>query len=190
MLLTILTLEMEAVTQAKHLQALLERVAHGDREAFAAIYEHARTPVYALMLSYVKNVHDAEDITEDAFVRIWEAAPSYRKSGSAMAWMLTVARNLALMHLRRNKKFSELEEYEWNAIPAGETLATEDKMVLSDALAKLSDEERRILLLHASSGMKHREIASLLELPLSTVLSKYHRALKKAERFMKGENTQ
>ena len=59
--------------------------------------------------------------------------------------------------------------------------------VLQEALARLSGEERRIVLLHAVTGLKHREIAQLLELPLSTVLSKYHRGLKKLKSLMKGE---
>ena len=57
-----------------------------------------------------------------------------------------------------------------------------------DALAILGDQERKIVMLHAISGLKHREIAELLELPLATVLSKYHRALKKLRVFMKGDN--
>ena len=56
------------------------------------------------------------------------------------------------------------------------------------ALSYLADEERRIVLLHAVTGMKHREIAALLELPLPTVLSKYHRALKKMRIFLEGDD--
>ena len=61
---------------------------------------------------------------------------------------------------------------------------------LQQALSRLSGEERQIILLHAVSGLKHRETAALLELPLSTVLSKYHRGLKKLHSLMKGENGQ
>ena len=57
-----------------------------------------------------------------------------------------------------------------------------------EALAQLGAEERQIVLLHAVTGLKHREIAALLELPLSTVLSKYHRGLKKLKALMKGES--
>ena len=60
--------------------------------------------------------------------------------------------------------------------------------LLQGALASLADEERRIVLLHAVTGMKHREIAALLELPLPTVLSKYHRALKKMRIFLEGDD--
>ena len=58
--------------------------------------------------------------------------------------------------------------------------------LLQDALALLDKNERRVVMLHAAAGMKHREIAVLLEMPLATVLSKYHRAIKKLRAFMKG----
>lgn len=56
---------------------------------------------------------------------------------------------------------------------------SEDRLILRTAMEALSDEERQIVALHALSGFRHREIAEVLELPLATVLSKYHRALKK-----------
>ena len=80
-------------------------------------------------------------------------------------------------------------EEEWNAIPAQECgLDADERALLQGALARLADEERRIVLLHAVTGMKHREIAALLELPLPTVLSKYHRALKKMRIFLEGDD--
>jgi len=64
----------------------------------------------------------------------------------------------------------------------------EDRYLLQMALGTLSDEECQIVMLHALTGLKHREIAALLEMPLATVLSKYHRALKKLRDFMKGDD--
>ena len=82
------------------LEALLESIAKGDQEALAALYDHARGAVYGLALSYLKNGHDADDIAQDTFVRVWEKAPLYRSQGSPMAWILTIAKNLSLMRLR------------------------------------------------------------------------------------------
>lgn len=97
------------------------------------------------------------------------------------------------MHLRREKKTAALseeeEEEEWDAIPAQACgLDANERILLLYALAALGDEERRIVLLHAVTGMKHREIAALLELPHPTVLSKYHRALKKMRVIMEGDD--
>ena len=112
-----------------------------------------------------------------------------RSTGSPMGWLLTVCRNLCLMRLRREERHAALSEEEWDAIPAQECgLDADERALLQGALASLADEERRIVLLHAVTGMKHREIAALLELPLPTVLSKYHRALKKMRIFLEGDD--
>ena len=65
-------------------------------------------------------------------------------------------------------------------------VTAEDRAVLQAALGALDDQERQAVLLHAVSGLKHREIAEILELPLPTVLSKYHRALKKLRKQLEG----
>ena len=64
-------------------------------------------------------------------------------------------------------------------------LTSEDRIVLEALLDSLQDDERQIVVLHALSGMKHREIASFLQLPLPTVLSKYRRAIKKLGNIVK-----
>ena len=171
------------------LEQLLSEVAAGELEALAQLYERTRTAVYGLALSYLKNAQDAQDVTQDTFVRVWDSAHQYRPQGSPMGWLLTVCRNLALMKLRQGTRHVDLEEEEWNAIPAEQQgVSVEDRELLQDALAQLEDQERRIVVLHAVTGLKHREIAALLELPLATVLSKYHRALKKLRVFLKGDD--
>ena len=170
------------------LDRLLLAVGAGDREALARLYEETRGAVYAAALGVLGNHHEAQDVTQEAFVRIWENAPGYRSQGSPMAWMLTITRNLALMSLRREGRKGELSPEEWESIPAGEEQeAAEDRMALREALASLDSEERQIILLHAVSGLKHREIAGVLGRPLSTVLSRYQRGLKKLKKQLEGE---
>lgn len=180
------TMEQGAQAKQERLERLLVCVARGEQEALETLYHSTRAAVYALALSVLKNTHDAEDVTQDTFVRVWESAPSYRPQGSPMAWILTVARNLARMKLRQGGKFADLDEEQWDAIPAENGLDAEERFLLETALAKLSCEERQIVMLHAVSGLKHREIAHLLERPLATVLSKYNRALKKLRVQLEG----
>lgn len=171
--------------EVRELDDALKRVGLGDREAFAEVYERSRGAVYATALSYLKDTHRAEDITHDTFIRIWDCSPRYVSVGSPMAWILTIARNLSLMELRRGTRETTLGEEEWCTVPAESPRVTaEDRIVLEEALATLTDDERRVIMLHVTSGLKHREIASLLELPLSTVLSKYNRAMKKLRRAL------
>ncbi len=187
--LSVQTTEEENERRRRELDGLLLRVGRGDREAFARLYSLTRGAVYALALSLLGDSHEAQDVAQDTFVKVWESAPSYRSEGSPMAWLLTVARNLARSRLRRSSRQAELDEEEWNAIPAdAPAVAPEDRAVLQEALFRLGAEERKVVLLHAVTGLKHREIAQLLGLPLSTVLSKYHRGLKKLKALMKGES--
>ena len=187
--LSVQTTEEENQRRRRELDRLLLQVGRGDRDAFARLYVQTRGAVYALALSLLHDAHEAQDVAQDAFIKVWESAPSYRPQGSPMAWMLTIARNLARSRLRRGGRQVGLEDEEWNAIPADlPAVSPEDRQVLQEALARLGEEERRIVLLHAVTGLKHREIAQLLELPLSTVLSKYHRGLKKLKALMKGED--
>ena len=183
------TAESEPTEEKHELQQLLIRVSGGDREALSELYCRTRTAVYGLALSYLKNAHDAQDLTQDVFVQVWNHAAQYRPRGSAMGWLLTVCRRLCLMRLRRENRQTTISEEEWDAIPAQEVgLAAEERTLLQSALAALGEEERRVVMLHAITGMKHREMAVLLELPLATVLSKYHRALKKMRVYLKGDD--
>lgn len=173
----------------RELDRLLLRVGQGDREAFARLYSLTRGAVYALALSLLRDAYEAQDAAQDAFVKVWESAPAYRSQGAPMAWLLTITRNLARSRLRQSGREIDLDEEAWNAIPAAcPDVTPEDRAVLQEALARLGAEERQIVLLYAVAGLKHREIAQLLELSLSTVLSKYHRGLKKLKALMKGES--
>ena len=185
----LMTTEYAPAEDRHELQQLLIHIASGERDALAELYQRTRAAVYGLALSYLKNAHDAQDLTQDVYVQVWDCAEQYRPTGSPMGWLLTVCRNLCLMRLRREERHAALSEEEWDAIPAQECgLDADERALLQGALANLADEERRIVLLHAVTGMKHREIAALLELPLPTVLSKYHRALKKMHSFLEGDD--
>lgn len=187
-MLSALAVQTQSLTQPDVLEHLMARLAQGDRDAMEDLYRRTRTSVYALALSHLKNGHDAEDVTQDTFVRAWEAAPTYRPQGKPLAWLLTIARNLALMRIRDRGKSQQLESEEWERIPLeGERLTAEDKEVLFAALKSLTDQERQVVLLHAVTGLKHREIAVLLEMPLATALSKYHRAIKKLKLILEGD---
>ena len=165
--------------EVQELRRLLSGVAAGSQDDLAERYRRTRTAVYGLALSYLRNAHDAQDLTQDVFVHIWDTAGQYRPTGSPVGWILAVCRNLCLMHLRRESRQVTMEDREW--------LDSQERLLLQDALAVLGEEERRIVLLH-TAGLRHREIGQALGLPLATVLSKYHRALKKMRAYMEGDD--
>ena len=163
------------------------KTAQGDMEAFSYLYENTKTAVYAFLLSYL-SYHDAEDAMQDTYIALFKSAISY-KPGSPMSWIFGIAKNIALMKLRSNKSNTTLSEEEWSRIEAETaSLTEEDKYVMRQLLFNLSSEEQRIILLHISAGMKFKEISKLLFMPLSTVLSKYTRALKKIKKALKEES--
>ena len=127
---------------------------------------------------------------QDTYVQLVSGAADYRPKGRPRGFIMAVARNLSLMRLRENRRFPGGDEDETLEIPAeeNEVSRSEDRMVLDCAMQVLGEEERQVVMLHAVAGMKHRETASLLGLPLSTVLSRYHRALAKLQKaLMEGD---
>ncbi len=155
-------------------------IASGDKEALARLYEDTGAAVYGFALSILKNPDDAADVLQDVYVKVWEAAPAYRALGKPMAWIFTITRNLALMDIRRqNKAWPAVPDSAKEMAPDAPALDTEDKLVLTSLMNTLGEDEQSIVILHAVAGMKHREIAELMDMSLSTVLSKYNRALKK-----------
>jgi RNA polymerase sigma-70 factor (ECF subfamily) len=161
-------------------ESCLGEIAAHDKNALGALYENTKNAVYGFALSIVRNTQDAEDVLQDTFVSIYASARNYKRMGKPMAWILTITRNLSLMKIRDRQKTSDISEDEWRFFAADEASVTsEDRLALTAALEKISPEESQIVMLHAVAGFKHREVAEVLELPLSTVLSKYNRAVKK-----------
>ena len=99
--------------EAQELRRLLSGVAAGTRDDLAQLYRRTRTAVYGLALSYLRNAHDAQDLTQDVYVHIWDTAERYRPTGSPIGWVLAVCRNLCLMHLRRADRQVTMEARGW-----------------------------------------------------------------------------
>ena len=177
-----------AYDKNSHLDEILKRLARGDKTALEELYHETKSAIYGFSLTITKNAADSEDVLQETYLKIWANADRYTAKGTPMSWILMIAKNLSLMKLREKKKHQDLEPEEWDMefhIPdsAG---TTEDRHLLEAALNLLTLEEREIILLHAVSGLKHREIAELLDMALATVLSKYHRALKKLRKYIEG----
>ena len=167
-------------------EQLILNIAAGDRDALAEIYLQHKGAVYGFALSILRDAQAAEDVMQESFLQLWNAAGSYVPRGqSPVSWLLGITRNTALKHLRSVQRTAvPLEDVPEKADPLDQFLAVENRIITRAVMSRLSEEERQIVMLHAVSGMKHREIASLLDKPLSTVLNKYRRALKKLQDFL------
>ena len=175
----------KGVVGSAELDDMLTAAARGDEKAFEALYDATRVSVYSFALSIVKNTHDAEDVMQDCYVTFFTSAAGYEPCGKPLAWILTIVRNLCFQKLRMRKLNAELPEEDNDTLLSSETaLPPEDRLIIRECLDTLQPEERQIIILHAVSGFKHREIAEFLDLPLATVLSKYRRALKKLRQHL------
>ena len=170
------------------LDALIKSISEGSQIALEQLYRYTRSSVYSFALSILKNTYDAEDVLQDCYIAVWHGVGNYRSQEKPLAWILTITRNLCLQQMRLRRKAADIPQDEWEFhLPDNECLTMEDKNVLSACMETLSDQERQIITLHAVSGLKHREIAELLKLPLNTVLSKYHRAIKRLKNHLQQE---
>ena len=164
-----------------NLDGYLERISFNDIEAFNELYNLINTNVYSFALSILKNHDDALDVVQETFISIYHNAYHYQNQGKPMAWILTITKNLAYMKIRSNKKEVDITNIEFK------TNDNYDKILINYLLENLNDDERQIVVLHSLNGFKFHEIAGILDLKLTTTLSKYHRAIKKLKELMKEE---
>lgn len=173
-------------------EGLFEKIANGDDAAFTELYYTSYRQIYGFLLALTKNKEDAEDLLQNTYIRIRNGSHLYRKQGTPMTWMCAVAKNQFLDFVRKKSKgvsvdFDEVEKYVSEGLGTGvkQHKDVENEMVLEKAFEILNKQERTIVVLHMIDGLKHREISKITGIPLSTVLSKYNRSLKKLREFIK-----
>lgn len=168
------------------LQGWINRLIRQDEAAFAALYEACVGRVYGLALRITRNPAQAEEVAEDSFWQIWREAPRFDPArGSALAWMLTIARSRALDSLRARDPAEPVADAGdlLDARSAGDEspldllAATRADQALHEALAQLENQPRQIIALAFFKGLTHDEIATHTGMPLGTVKSHIRRGL-------------
>jgi RNA polymerase sigma-70 factor, ECF subfamily len=178
------------------LQALLARVALGDRVAFSTLYQDTRGHLFAVILRINPDRAQAEDVLQEVFVNLWRAAQSFDVQRSQpLTWLTSVARNRAIDSLRRQKtEVATVSTVEGgddggDAVDRLDTLASGDAgplellaragqaQAIEHCLAQLSAEQQQSLALTFYQGLSHAEAALHLAQPLGTVKSWVRRAL-------------
>lgn len=172
------------VQQLKIDETLFTRIGQGDMDALETFYTLTERSVYAFTLSLLKNPEDTQDVVQETYLKVRAAAHLYEPRGKPLAWLFTIARNLSRNLLRQRARTADPEETDLENDERFSYISDRtDRIILEAALRILGEDERQILLLHAVSGVRHHEIAQSLGVPLSTALSRYHRALKKLKRY-------
>lgn len=175
--------------QARLDENLIMDIAAGDRDAFSELYHRTSDAVFGFSLSILRSREDAEDVMHDAYINIYSHASSYRPEGKPLAWIMRIVRNLCYNRIRDSQYETVPPEDSEPELPEqfDDIKNADDRMVLETAMNVLGQEEREIVILHAVSGYKHKEIAEMLDLPEGTVLSKYKRALGKLKKEIEGK---
>ncbi|MBQ8509267.1 MAG: sigma-70 family RNA polymerase sigma factor [Clostridia bacterium] len=163
----------------RELNELLCRIAAGDGAALETLYREMKTPLFTVIYRIVGERTLAEDTLQELFVQLWRSCPAPQKP---RAYLFAMARNLAIDALREKGDVDAFDE-------ASEPAAAEDaveKLDLDAALARLTSEERQIVLLHIHGGLRFREVAAIVKEPLGTVLWRYRRALGQMRDYLNG----
>lgn len=182
MLIVYMLTEEDLRSRDARTEALIAQMSGGDVAAMGDLYQSIGTDIYAYALSRTASKPDAEEITHDTFLQIWKYAKQYKAMGKPLAWIFTIEMNLIRRQYKERQRLIPLcDSIETEPDGSDASQSVIDSEFLREIMRVLKEDEREIISLHIVSGLKHREIAKLLEKPLSTVLSKYNRAIKKLQ---------
>ena len=153
----------------------LNKISGGDLSALTALYDYLGRQIFTLALSVVRNTEDAEDVMQETFAKIIEKIGTYRVGGNGRAWVMTIARNVAIDTLRERKHTVALEGLE--QIPVEYDLT--EKAEMEELLSCLGETDRDIIILKLAGGFKLGEIAEIVGLSRAATEKRYRRALSK-----------
>jgi RNA polymerase sigma-70 factor (ECF subfamily) len=173
-------------------QTLIERSRNGDVAAFEPLVEKYRDRAWRLAFNVLRDREDAWDVTQEAFVRAWQALPSFRGQSAFYTWLFRIVVNVASDRARqraaRGRAFGteRVPEEDWEramvdqgAAPDDEARRAQERERIKRALAALPEHHRTIIMLSDLEGLSYREIAEVLDIPMGTVMSRLHHARKR-----------
>ena len=174
---------------------LVLRAQAGQEEAFAALFEAHRRRVYSLCLRMTRNTAEAEDLTQEAFLRVFRKISTFRGDSAFSTWLHRLAVNVVLMHLRRKHgqdvSVDEIDTSREEPMKQEqgdddrELKGCIDRIGLQRAIAKLPPGYRKIFILHDVDGCEHHEIARMLKCSVGNCKSQLHKARLKLRKWLR-----
>ncbi|WP_252504669.1 RNA polymerase sigma factor [Sporosarcina sp. Marseille-Q4943] len=176
----------------EHEQLWIQQVLAGDKQAYAHIINNYKNQLYATILRMTKNPQDAQDLVQDAFIKVYRNLDKYDASGSFSGWLYRVAINHCMDEFRKKRnKTIHVEIDETKVVnrehPEVVFLKKEKSRQLERLIATLPEDERLIILLRYVNEISYEEIGEVMDVPLSTVRNKLHRAKIKMRETVKRE---
>jgi RNA polymerase sigma-70 factor (ECF subfamily) len=171
-------------------EQLMGNYLDGDESALPVLIKNNLNLVFNFVRRMVRTEHDAEDVTQESFVKVWKKSGTYRRGARFSPWLLSIARNTALDFLKKKKEFvfSQFEsDDDGNFLEAGladpeplpDEIFSRAGLVeqVQAALAQIATEQREVIVLRHESNMTFEEIGDIVSRPLNTVKSQYRRGL-------------
>ena len=168
-------------------EELVGQVAQGNERALSELYDRYSRPVYATGVRLLGDPHLAEELVQDAFTSVWQAAASFDPSRASFAtWLYRVTRNRAVdLYRRRQARPQSAGENSLRAVAGGaEPEASIDGWDVARALSRIPEEHREVLTLAYFEGLSQREISQRTGVPLGTIKSRTTAALKRLHRSL------
>ena len=167
--------------------SLVQRAQQGDEQAFATLFQLHKKRVYSVCLLMTKDVAEAEDLTQEAFLQVFRSVSTFRGDAAFSTWLYRVAVNTVLMKLRRRKappllSFDEPVSVESPSLRRDfgksdpRLSGAIDRIALRRAIQELPEGCRKIFALHEVEGYQHHEIAQLLHCSIGNSKSQLHKA--------------
>jgi RNA polymerase sigma-70 factor (ECF subfamily) len=167
-------------------RSVIDRWIRGDKEAFEEIVRCYMTDAYLTALGLVGNEEDARDLSQEAFIKVYEARKSFDPDRPFYPWFYRILKNHCLNFIRRfarkreslyHKDNPERERFSADEpTPLEQLEARERKALLMAAIDRLSFEHREIVVLKNFRGYSYKEIAEILQIPIGTVMSRLYYA--------------
>ncbi|MCP4293787.1 MAG: RNA polymerase sigma factor [bacterium] len=168
-----------------HDDALMQAIQQGREAAFRLLVQRWENQVRAFLVHMLSSVEEAEDLTQDTFVKVYHQADKYSPEGKFQSWLFRIAGNLARSKLRRRKVISWIrfdpdyhDHADDRANPETEYHKKNDALRVKQAIAQLPERQRQALVLHRFQGLKYREIAEAMDATVPAVESLIQRAMR------------
>ncbi len=178
-------------------EANIRRIQQGDREGLKQIYEAYIAFIYSVIFDILKNKESAEDVTSEFFIKLWNVAGQYKFGGKHRAYLATIAHNMAIDYIRKNRHEQTVEEIQ-DTVDAGAatTIGAKSESVeeavignlsMKEAISTLKENEQQILNMKIFGEMTFQEITDVLQIPMGTVTWRYRTAIEKLKKTLSKE---
>lgn len=172
----------------------LKMIANGDSKAFESLLYKYQSLVYGYCMKMLKNKQKAEDITQETWIRVLRHAHTYKPTGSAKSWIMSISRNLVMDEFRSTKKWVDLEDHVWNSIE--DTQADIEKLFhenelnekLNQAFAELPENQKIILTMVLIEELSQAEVAKNLNTSVGAVKASLFRSRENLKKQMGWDN--